>query len=67
MRYPQQLELVYKPNDATPEQIKEWRETDFFSKGDFDSLKLFVVIPTIIQIGCLLFMFGMIAINDSIF
>jgi len=53
MRYPQQLQLqLNKTTDATPEEFEKWREEDFFSKGDFDPLLLFVVIPTIIQLSC---------------
>ena len=40
--------------DATPEEVEEWQNTDYFMKGDFDPLQLFVVIPTIVQV----FMFG---------
>ena len=36
--------------EATPNEQAEWFETDFFMKGDFDVMKMFVVIPAIIQI-----------------
>ena len=38
------------PKEATPEEQAEWFETDFFMKGDFDVMKMFVVIPAVIQI-----------------
>lgn len=56
---------MYKP--ATKKQIKEWQETDFFMSGNFNPLKLFVVIPTIVQIACLVFMFAMFGLNDLLF
>lgn len=42
--------------EASPEEFKEWRETDFWNKMDFDPMVMFVVIPAIIQISCLAFM-----------
>ena len=39
--------------NATPEEQQEWFEEDFFMKGDFDVMKLFVVVPAVIQIMCL--------------
>ena len=56
-----------KLKPATPEQIKEWHETDYWMKMDFNPLVMFVVIPTIIQLMALGFMFGVIAINNVIF
>tara|TARA_B100000900_G_scaffold413641_1_gene438128 strand:+ start:2752 stop:3027 length:276 start_codon:yes stop_codon:yes gene_type:complete len=65
-RYPEQLSLhLHNTVDATPEEWKEWRETDFFSKGNFDPLLLFVVIPTIIQVSAFFFMLAVFVINGS--
>ena len=37
--------------EATPEEIHKWQNgEDFFMTGDFDAIKLFVVIPAIVQI-----------------
>lgn len=64
----QQLELLLnKPADSTPEEYEEWRENDYFSKGDFDPLILFVAIPTIIQVLMFGFMLAVFALNDSLF
>ena len=64
----QQLELLLnKPADSTPEEYQEWRENDYFSKGDFDPLILFVAIPTIIQVLMFGFMLAVFALNDSLF
>lgn len=67
--YEQQLELeLNKTRDATPEEVQEWQNGgDFFMTGDFDSLKLFVVVPTIIQLLAMGFMFSVFILNDSIF
>ena len=56
-----------KYKEATPEQIKEWHETDYWMKMDFDPLVMFVVIPTIIQISALAFMFAVMSLNNVIF
>ena len=64
----QQLELLLnKPADATPQEYEEWRSSDYFSKGDFDPLVAFVVIPTIIQLFAFGFMLAVFAFNDSLF
>lgn len=38
-----------KQKEATPEEIKEWMENDYFMAMKFDPMQLFVVIPTLIQ------------------
>ena len=49
--YEQQLELeLNKTRDATPEEVRQWEQEDFFRAGNFDAMKLFVVFPTIIQL-----------------
>ena len=53
--------------NATPEEIDEWNNTDFFMKGDFDVMKLFVVVPTVIQIMCLGMMFVVMFFNSKLF
>tara|TARA_Y100001936_G_C15493056_1_gene369399 strand:+ start:263 stop:532 length:270 start_codon:yes stop_codon:yes gene_type:complete len=65
-RYPEQLSLhLNNTIDATPEEFEEWREKDFFSKGAFDPLLLFVVVPTIIQLSAFFFMLAVFVVNDS--
>ena len=56
-----------KYKEATASQVKEWHETDYWMKMDFNPLVMFVVIPTIIQLMALGFMFGVMAINNVIF
>ena len=50
--------------NATPEEQQEWFETDFFMKGDFDVMKLFVVVPAVIQVMCL-GMMGLVMLFNS--
>ena len=66
--YEQQLELeLNKTRDATPEEVRQWEQEDFFRAGNFDAMKLFVVVPTIIQLLALAFMFSVFIFNDSVF
>ncbi len=66
--YEQQLELqLNNVRDATPEEVRQWEQEDFFRAGKFDSMKLFVVVPTIIQLLALAFMFSVFLFNDQVF
>lgn len=53
--------------DATPEEQQAWFEEDFFMKGDFDVMKLFVVVPAVIQIMCLGMMGIVMYLNSFLF
>ena len=53
--------------NATPEEQQEWFEEDFFMKGDFDVMKLFVVVPAVIQIMCLGMMGIVMYLNSFLF
>lgn len=53
--------------DATPEEQAEWFETDFFMKGDFDVLQMFVVIPAVIQIIVFGLMLAVMYLNTFLF
>lgn len=67
MKYYTQLELLLnKTADATPQEVEDWRSSDYFSKGDFDPLILFVVIPTIVQLIAFGFMLAVFSFNDSL-
>jgi hypothetical protein len=61
-----QLELpLNKPKDATPEEVAEWQNGgDFFMTGNFDVMKLFVVIPAVVQVVMFSFMLGVFYINN---
>ena len=68
MKYPTQNELpLNRLADATPEEVKQWEQTDYFRRGDFDVMQLFVVIPALIQIGMFGLMLGIFWINHQIF
>mgnify|MGYP007047541367 FL=1 len=53
--------------DATPEEQAEWFETDYFMRGDFDVMKLFVVIPAVIQVVVFGMMLAVMLFNSYIF
>lgn len=53
--------------DATPEEQAEWFETDYFMKGDFSAMQLFVVIPAVIQIVVFFSMLAVFKLNSVIF
>jgi hypothetical protein len=69
MRYPQQNELqLNKTFDATPEEVHAWQNGgDFFMTGKFDVMKLFVVIPALIQVGVFGLMLLVFLFNQQVF
>jgi len=54
-------------DQADESTFQEWREEDYMNKMDFSPLVMFVVIPTIVQAACLLFMGGAMLLNTFIF
>ncbi len=63
--YEQQLELHFKPRDATPQEVETWYETELKWWGD-RQLK-FVAIATVIQISALGMMAAVMLINQAVF
>lgn len=59
--------MKYEVRNATPEEQAEWFETDFFMKGDFDVMKLFVVIPAVIQVVVFGMMLAVMLLNTYLF
>jgi len=54
--------------EATPEEVHAWQNGgDFFMTGKFDAMKLFVVLPALIQIGVFGLMLAVFAFNDMLF
>lgn len=54
--------------EATPEEIHKWQNgEDFFMTGDFDAMKLFVVIPAIVQIVVFGMMLAVFKLNGFFF
>jgi hypothetical protein len=56
-----------KVREATPEEQAEWFEKDFFMKGDFDVLQMFVVIPAVIQVVVFGLMLAVMYLNTFLF
>jgi hypothetical protein len=59
------LQIVKKQADETT--LQDWREEDYMNKMNFNPLVMFVVIPTIVQAGCLIFMGAAMLLNTAIF
>ena len=54
--------------EATPQEVQEWQNGgDFFMTGDFDVMKMFVVIPAVIQIVVFGMMLAVFKLNTFIF
>ena len=63
--YEQQLELHFKPRDATPEEAQEWQEKELAWWGDRQLM--FVTIAVIIQMSALAFMGAVMLFNQAYF
>ena len=49
-------------------EVKEWQNGgDFFMTGNFDALKMFVVLPTMIQLIMIGFMLSVFVFNQNLF
>jgi hypothetical protein len=54
--------------EATPQEVQEWQNGgDFFMTGDFDVMKMFVVIPAVIQIVVFGMMLVVFKLNTYLF
>lgn len=66
--YQQQLELeLNKPREATPEEIEAWRQEDYWNRGEWNPMRMFVVYPTLIQIGMMGLMASIMLLNEYFF
>ena len=61
------MRLNVVKEQADENTFLEWRDEDYMNKMDFNPLVLFVVIPTIVQAGCLIFMGAAMLLNTAIF
>ena len=52
---------------ATPEELEAWRKEDYWNRGDYDPMVMFVVIPAIIQIMALGMMGAVMYLNTLFF
>ena len=59
------LQIVKEQADETT--LQDWREEDYMNKMNFNPLVMFVVIPTIVQARCLIFMGAAMLLNTAIF
>ena len=59
------LQILKEQADETT--LQDWREEDYMNKMNFNPLVMFVVIPTIVQAGCLIFMGAAMLLNTAIF
>ena len=59
------LKIVKEQADESTYQ--DWREEDYMNKMNFNPLVMFVVIPTVVQAACLVFMGGALLLNTYIF
>lgn len=64
-RIPQQLRFVFKPRDATPEEVEDWYETELKWWGE-KQFKI-IIIATIVQISALGFMAAIMLLNGVLF
>ena len=59
------LKIVKEQADESTYQ--DWRVEDYMNKMNFNPLVMFVVIPTVVQAACLVFMGGAMLLNTYIF
>mgnify|MGYP001202923729 FL=1 len=59
------LEII--KDQADQDTFEDWRNEDYMNKMEFSPLVMFVVIPTIVQAACLLFMGAAMLLNTFIF
>ena len=61
------MEEVKLYTEATPEEVKAWQNGgDYFMTGKFDAMKLFVVVPAVIQIVVFFMMLAVMGLNMMI-
>ena len=61
------MRLKVVKEQADENTFLEWRDEDYMNKMEFNPLVLFVVIPTIVQAGCLIFIGAAMLLNTAIF
>lgn len=62
------MEEVKLYTEATPEEVRQWQNGgDYFMTGKFDAMKLFVVVPAVIQIIVFFMMLAVMGLNQLFF
>ena len=59
--------MRYEVRDATPEEVEAWRQEDYWNRGDYDPMVMFVVIPAIIQLLAMAGMTAVMFLNSLVF
>ena len=59
--------MRYEVRDATPEEFEAWRQEDYWNRGDYDPMVMFVVIPAIIQLLAMAGMAAVMFLNSLVF
>ena len=59
--------MIKNIREATPEEVEAWHNEDYWMKMDFNPLVMFVIIPTIIQLFAVGFMFSVMYMNTFFF
>ena len=62
------MEETKNYTEATPEQVHNWQNgEDYFMTGDFDVMKMFVVIPAVVQVVVFGMMLAVMLFNSYLF
>jgi hypothetical protein len=61
------MKEVKNYTEATPEEVEAWRKDDYWNRGDYDPMVMFVVIPAIIQLLAMAGMAGVMLLNQVVF
>lgn len=65
---PLQIKEIKNYTEATPEEVHAWQNGgDYFMTGNFDVMKMFVVVPAVIQIVVFGMMLAVFWFNDLVF
>ena len=65
---PLQIKEIKNNTEATPEEDHAWQNGgDYFMTGNFDVMKMFVVVPAVIQIVVFGMMLAVFWFNDLVF
>ena len=62
------MEEIKLYTEATPEEVDQWQNGgDYFMTGKFDPMKLFVVVPAVIQVVVFFMTLAVMGLNQLAF
>ena len=62
------MEEIKLYTEATPEEVDQWQNGgDYFMTGEFDPMKMFVIVPAVIQIVVFFMMLAVMGLNELMF